>query len=242
MRTHDFLDALARDGEAFATASSRVDLLAPVPSCPAWTVADLVYHLGEVHVFWRTIVGDRRDTWEAYEEPERPADAELLTWYLDGLAATVAVLTAADPSHPNWTWSTDKTAGFVQRRMAHETAVHRWDAENAAGLDASIEPHLASDGIDEFLMWFAAEPAEDHPAPGGSVHVHCGDVPGEWTVVLNAEGTYDIERAHAKGDCALRGTASDLLLALWRRRPATTIDVVGDADVAARFLAYPALT
>ncbi len=242
MRTQDFLDALARDGEVFATASSRVDLRSPVPSCPSWTVADLVYHLGEVHVFWRTIVGDRRDTWEGYEEPERPADSELLTWYLDGLAATVAVLTDADPAQPNWTWATDKTAGFVQRRIAHETAMHRWDAEQAAGLDTAIEPSLASDGIDEFLMWFAAEPAEGNLVPGGSVHVHCGDVPGEWTVVMNAAGTYDIERAHAKGDCALRGTASDLLLVLWRRRPATTIDVVGDADVAARFLAYPALT
>ncbi|MEZ5251716.1 MAG: hypothetical protein R2713_21665 [Ilumatobacteraceae bacterium] len=58
---------------------------------------------------------------------------------------------------------------------------------------------------------------------------------------LNAEGTYDIERAHAKGDCALRGSASDLLLALWRRRSIDTIDVVGDADVAARFIAYPSL-
>ena len=31
------------------------------------------------------------------------------------------------------------------------------------------------------------------------------------------------------------------LLALWRRRPASTVDIVGDTDIAARFLAYPAL-
>ncbi len=73
------------------------------------------------------------------------------------------------------------------------------------------------------------------------MHLHCGDLPGEWTLRMNAEGTYDIERAHAKGDCAIRGSASDILLALWRRRPASTVDIVGDADVAARFLAYPAL-
>lgn len=200
-----------------------------------------MYHLGEVHHFWRTIVADRRDTWEGYEQPDRPADADLVAWYRSGLADTVAVLGAVDPAQSNWTWSTDKSAAFVIRRMAQETAIHRWDAEQAAGLDTGVEPHLASDGIDEFLMWFADEPKEGAPAPGGSVHLHCGDVPGEWTVRLNAEGTYDIERAHAKGDCALRGSASDLLLALWRRRPASSIDVVGDADVAARFLAYPAL-
>ena len=236
-----YLQALARDGEAFASVAGDADLGAPVPSCPGWTLADLVYHLGEVHHFWRTIVADRRDTWEGYEQPDRPADADLVAWYRSGLADTVAVLGAVDPAQSNWTWSTDKSAAFVIRRMAQETAIHRWDAEQAAGLDTGVEPHLASDGIDEFLMWFADEPKEGAPAPGGSVHLHCGDVPGEWTVRLNAEGAYDIERAHAKGDCALRGSASDLLLALWRRRPASSIDVVGDADVAARFLAYPAL-
>ena len=236
-----YLQALARDGEAFASVAGDADLGAPVPSCPGWTLADLVYHLGEVHHFWRTIVADRRDTWEGYEQPDRPADADLVAWYRSGLADTVAVLGAVDPAQSNWTWSTDKSAAFVIRRMAQETAIHRWDAEQAAGLDTGVEPHLASDGIDEFLMWFADEPKEGAPAPGGSVHLHCGDVPGEWTVRLNAEGTFDIERAHAKGDCALRGSASDLLLALWRRRPASSIDVVGDADVAPRFLAYPAL-
>ena len=236
-----YLQALARDGEAFASVAGDADLGAPVPSCPGWTLADLVYHLGEVHHFWRTIVADRRDTWEGYEQPDRPADADLVAWYRSGLADTVAVLGAVDPAQSNWTWSTDKSAAFVIRRMAQETAIHRWDAEQAAGLDTGVEPHLASDGIDEFLMWFADEPKEGAPAPGGSVHLHCGDVPGEWTVRLNAEGTYDIERAHAKGDCALRGSASDLLLALWRRRGIDTVDVVGDADVAARFIAYPAL-
>jgi uncharacterized protein (TIGR03083 family) len=242
MQTHEFLNALARDGEVFANVCGDADLAAAVPGCPGWDIADLVYHLGRVHHFWRTIVAEQRDTWEGYEQPERPADTDLIAWYRDGLRAVVATLTAADPTHPNWTWSTDKTAGFVIRRIAHETAIHRWDAEAAAGLDTGVEPHLASDGIDEFLMWFADEAAEGTPPPGGSVHLHCGDVPGEWTVVLNAEGTYDIERAHAKGDCALRGSASDILLALWRRRPSSSIDVVGDADVAVRFLAYPALT
>ncbi|MEZ5251715.1 MAG: maleylpyruvate isomerase family mycothiol-dependent enzyme [Ilumatobacteraceae bacterium] len=178
METHDFLTAIARDGEAFASVCADADLAAPVAACPGWTIADLVYHLGEVHHFWRTVVGEARDTWEGYEQPARPADGELIGWYRDGLAELVTVLAAADPAQPNWTWSTDKTAGFVQRRMAQETAIHRWDAEQAAGLDTGVEPHLASDGIDEFLMWFADEPNEGAAVPGGSVHLHCGDVSG----------------------------------------------------------------
>ncbi len=34
---------------------------------------------------------------------------------------------------------------------------------------------------------------------------------------------------------------SDILLALWRRRPLSTVDIIGDAGVATRFVAFPAL-
>ena len=72
---------------------------------------------------------------------------------------------------------------------------------------------------------------------GGSVHLHCGDVPGEWTV-READDGFAVAREHSKGDCAIRGAASDILLSLWRRVPLSTCDVVGDADVAARFIAH----
>jgi hypothetical protein len=74
------------------------------------------------------------------------------------------------------------------------------------------------------------------------VHVHCGDVAGEWT--LRPDPTTDaftVTREHAKGDCAIRGAASDILLGLWRRLPISALDIVGDADVAARFVAAPRL-
>jgi hypothetical protein len=74
----------------------------------------------------------------------------------------------------------------------------------------------------------------------GSVHLHCGDVAGEWTV-READAGFVGVREHSKGDCALRGSASDILLALWRRAPLSHLDVVGDADVAARFIAHTSL-
>jgi hypothetical protein len=55
------------------------------------------------------------------------------------------------------------------------------------------------------------------------------------------EGGTEVTREHAKGDCALRGAAHDLLLVLWRRLPLSAIEVVGDAAVAARFVADPSL-
>ena len=73
------------------------------------------------------------------------------------------------------------------------------------------------------------------------MHLHCGDVPGEWTVRPTDDGELHVTREHAKGDAAIRGGASDILLALWRRQPLTSVDVVGDAEIAARFVALTSL-
>lgn len=241
MKRTEYLAALARDGSAFADACAAAELNAEVNACPGWTVADLVWHLTEVHHFWRTIVGEQRTTWAGYEPPPRAGDGELLAAYRGGLADTLAVLTAVDPAQPNWTWSSDHSAGFVIRRMAQETAVHRWDADTAAGASTPIEAQLASDGVDEFLTYMLPDVVADAAPVGGSVHLHCTDVDGEWMVRPHNDGTLVVTREHAKGDTALRGTASDLLLVLWRRMELATVDVVGDASVAARFVARTSL-
>ena len=241
MDTADFLAAIARDGAAFADAIESAGLSAPVATCPDWSTADLMWHLAEVHHFWRTIVGDHRDSWEGYEQPARPADQELVAFYRDGLAVTLEVLRAADPLQPNWTWSNDHSAGFVIRRMAHETAIHAWDAQQAAGLDVALDATLASDGIDEFLTHMLGDGAADAEPVGGSVHLHCTDVAGEWTLRPSEAHGFEVTREHAKGDAAIRGGAGDILLALWRRRDLSTVDVVGDAAVAARFVAHASL-
>lgn len=241
MEPYDLLAHLARDGGDFADACAAAGLDTPVASCPDWTVADLLWHLTEVHHFWRTIVGEQRTTWEGYEQPPRPDDAGLVDCYRSGLEETVTVLAAAHPQQANWTWSHQRDAGFVMRRMAHETAVHLWDAQQAAGRERAVDAVLASDGIDEFLDHFLSGDAGLTVAVGGSVHLHCTDVAGEWTVRPVEGGGFSLTREHAKGDAAMRGAASDLLLVLWRRRPIDTIDVVGDAGVAQRFVAHSPL-
>jgi uncharacterized protein (TIGR03083 family) len=235
------LDALDRDSAAFVEACEVAGLSTPVASCPGWTVADLLWHLAEAHDFWGTVFADPKADPQAVPQPHmqplRPVDEGLAALYRSGRDDLLATLGAADPSSPVWTWSADKTAGFVIRRMAHETAMHLWDATDAAGVTNPIEPALASDGIDEFLEHFLSNAATGAAPVGGSVHLHCGDVPGEWTVRHGDTG-FDVVREHIKGDCAIRGTASDILLALWRRAPLAVCDVVGDGDVAARFIAH----
>ncbi len=240
MQTSEFIAALDRDSTAFVDACEVAGLTTLVPSCPGWTVADLLWHLTEVHDFWGTIVAERLTDWKSYEQPPRPVDEGLAGMYRQGRDDLVATLGAADPVMPVWTWADDKSAGFVIRRMAQETAVHLWDATEAAGMVNPLEATLASDGIDEFLNCFLSDAAEGAVAVAGSVHLHCADVPGEWTVRETDEG-FTVAREHSKGDCAIRGSASDILLVLWRRVPLSTCDVVGDADVAARFIARQSL-
>ena len=70
----------------------------------------------------------------------------------------------------------------------------------------------------------------------GSVHIHCTDVDGEWLIVPTDTSDVVVTREHAKGDCAIRGSASQLLLGLWRRTPMSSLEVIGSSDVAAQFL------
>ena len=139
--------------------------------------------------------------------------------------------------------------------MTQETAVHRWDAANAVGVPYEIPVAVAADGIDEFLMWFAARRPNSNALPvAGSVHLHCTDTDadvaegaddrsaanGEWMVTQLDESGIRFTREHAKGDAAVRGRANDLLLWLWRR-DAGPVELLGDTAVAERFRAFPDL-
>ena len=238
MDSDRFLTALRRDAAALLEAVRAAGPGAPVPCCPDWTASDLAWHIGEVHEFWGTIVADRLDDPDSYRQSARPATFDgTVTFAETSASALLDALDATDPALRVWTWGRDKTAGFVRRRMAHETAVHRIDAERTAGRDHTLDAELASDGVDEFLFEFLSWADEGAAPLAGSVHLHCTDVDGEWLVRDDGRGGYAVTREHAKGDAALRGPAADLLLVLWRRLPLDTVDVVGDRATAERFLA-----
>lgn len=234
-----YLAALRADGDALAYAAAGV-LDRPVPCCPGWTGADLVGHVGEVHRRRGAVVragGTERPQPVAIDLPPRQA---LLGWYLAGLHDLVAVLTAVDPQQPTWSFATDQRAAFWQRRMAHETAIHRWDAQAAAGAPQPIAPaDFAADGVDEVLTVFAAGQVTDEPydGPPGTIHVHATDADGEWVVEL-APPALTIRAGHERADAALRGPASDLDLVLWKRLPPDTVERFGDPALIDGFLAW----
>lgn len=195
-----------------------------------------MWHTGEVHAFWCQIADRKLMDRDAVDRPSRPDDPELLEWYRTGLARLVNVLGDANPTTPVYSWSPQKNIAFIQRRMAQETAVHRWDAQAAVGRAQPIDPALAVDGIDEFLDFFLPDVLEGTQVPIQSVHLHCTDASGEWLVSFS-DGEARVERVHGKGDVAVRGPASDLLLLLWRRIPPQDVEVIGDTGALDRFLA-----
>lgn len=234
----DFVAALGYESDALFAAVADAGLGAAVPMCGSWTMADLVFHLAEVYSLFGQVVAGGLQEIDGIERLGRPADDALVAVCRERLATLTAALRDATDDRPVWTFTADRTVGFVRRRMAIETAVHRWDAQHAAGTPRPIDGTSASAGIDEFVHHFVHRRLRDAAPVDGSVHVHCGDVPGEWTLRPDpATGAWVTAREHAKGDCALRGAASDLLLVLWRRVPLSAVDVVGDPGVAERFIA-----
>jgi uncharacterized protein (TIGR03083 family) len=230
----DYVSALRWNGNAAARAARGMPMETTVPSCPEWNLRDLAHHLGSHH---RWVAGnlDQPPDGEAFKwREEPPTDDAIPDWLEAGAEMLATKLAATDPATPCWTWVPfDDSVAFWARRTAHETAMHRWDAQNAGAAVDAIEAELAADGVDEYLGILGAFRGRRFPE-SGSIHLHSTDTPGEWLVRLDAEGI-QLTREHAKGDVAVRGPASDLLLALMGRTTMAAVDVFGEAPVFERF-------
>jgi uncharacterized protein (TIGR03083 family) len=238
MDRDDYVRCIRADGDALANAAQGA-MAGPVPWCPGWTGHDVVAHTGRVHrlIADRVRRGSRGE--DDVERPVVPDGDAVLAWYREGLDELVEVLAACDPGAQVWNWSSiwPNTAAFWPRRMAHETAVHRYDVEGAAGATHPVEAALAADGVDEFLTVHFAEDAAELTGEGEAVRLRTTDPLRAWTVVAGPDRA-TIE-AGAGGDAAttIEGPASDLELVLWRRLPPDAIAISGDRALAERFLA-----
>jgi uncharacterized protein (TIGR03083 family) len=232
MEPGDFLAAIDIEGRALLAAATG-NLDRPVPTCPDWDVAALVTHIGQVYGWVVGILASNGRPFSG-KRPDPPDEtAELPDWFASQLTRVIAALSASQPTDPAWVFSplAPQQAGWWYRRQALETAVHRVDAEYAAGPASPLPSDLAADGIDEFLMQFLPGMIQRSRVAGlgGTLHVHCTDTPGEWWLDFGAEGL-NPKREHAKGDTALRGPASGLYLWLMNRQTADDagIEALGD--------------
>jgi uncharacterized protein (TIGR03083 family) len=157
----------------------------------------------------------------------------------------VPVLRAADPEARMWAWGPDKHVRFWPRRMLHETAVHRVDAELALGIEPLVDPAVAVDGVEEFLENLPRSRALR--GEGERLRLRATDQPEGWTVTLGPErfgwvgGEPDGGAAGAATRAVtVQATAAGLYLLLWRRRPPTDarVGVGGDRALLAHWLQH----
>ena len=244
MDSSAYLEHVSADGRR-ALSTGRAQLDRPVPSCPGWTVADLLVHLGRVHRWVEHIVRTRATERQPF--PERPPEGALAHWYEEGLQRLLDTLAAADAHDTAWNWMARAPApvGFWPRRMAHETAVHRWDAEKAVGEEQPIDAVLATDGVDEYIGIMAFILREEREEEvnlqlHGTLGLRSTDTDFARTLTMSDAG---IEQSDGTADanCTVRATASDLLLWMCGRRAMdeATLSVEGDRSVAERLAALP---
>ncbi len=236
--TERYLELLDADVEAMIAAST--DLTATVPGCPGWTVRDLLAHV--IGVYRHKIVALDTDAappqrefgdWGTLAADDDPREV-LRTEY----AALRERLTARDPMTPTWTWwPGEQHVGFWIRRMAQETAVHRWDAESAVhGVEGAtpVPDDLATDGVDELLGWLAWE-WDDEPQPeadGQTVLVSTAD--HTWALVFQPTRV-SVTGGGSDGVAFVAGEPAGLLLHVWGRPGDHGVATMGD-PIALRLL------
>ena len=232
---------IAAEGARLSATARASGLDAPIAHLPRWRVGDLVAHTAGVHRWATRVITERSMDVPGIEKAPLDGDG-LLDHFDEGIPLLLAALAATEPDAlvPNFHPGTPSTIRFWWRRQAHETTVHRWDAE-AAAPDATHVPMddaLALDGIDELLTGFATR---------GSGHgleraVTIASGGRAWRMAPSADkpGRLTAERLAATPDDAdIAGPPADVVLALWKRLPSDhpTLHVVG-VDAAA-FLAGP---
>ncbi|MER5450796.1 maleylpyruvate isomerase family mycothiol-dependent enzyme [Streptomyces sp. NPDC002766] len=235
METAEFLEILDREGRLLAVAAERAGTDAKVPTCPDWTVRDLLRHTGVVHRWAAGFVGDGYASPRAMGEAPELDGAELLTWFRAGHRRLVDTLAGAPSDVECWHFlPAPSPLAFWTRRQAHETTVHRIDAEAArGGAPGEIGPAFAADGVDELLRGFHARARSRVRSERPRVlRVRATDVDGAvWTVRLTAEPPVTVRGESGGADCEVTGPAAQLYLSLWNRLPFP--GVTGDASVAA---------
>ncbi len=235
MEVSEHIAALRVDGALMAAAIDAVGPDAAIPTCPEWTMRDLVLHQGEVHRWARTHVAEAR-TEPVGDDTEwlgpLPDDGALAAWFREGHAMLVDALETADPDVQCWSFlAAPSPLAFWARRQCHETGIHRADAQSASGAITPFPAAVAADGIDELLTGFVTRPKSRlRSETPTSLRVQADDTGDEWLVRVH--DTVVTERnAGASADCTIRGAASDLHLFLWNRGIADPLAVDGDTSV-----------
>ncbi|EHB55719.1 Conserved hypothetical protein CHP03083 [Mycolicibacterium rhodesiae JS60] len=243
----DFTTALIAESAAFADLLRDADLSTPVPTCPEWTLEQLMRHVGRGDRWCAQIVAEQSMEFidprtVAGGKPPDGRDNEI-EWLLDGPRKLIDAVAQTGADTEVWTFLGPRPASWWIRRRLHEIVVHRADAAIALGRSFEVDPAVAADAITEWLERVVIQADEEGPAGGDrplgdgqSLHLHATEPDlgeaGEWTIFGRPDGiAFDHE--HGKATTALKGPARGLLLAVVRRSTAAAegLEVFGDAGV-----------
>ncbi|TJZ44083.1 maleylpyruvate isomerase family mycothiol-dependent enzyme [Streptomyces piniterrae] len=236
MEITEFVEALRLDGALFADAAEQAGPEARIPACPEWRMRDLIIHIGRVHRWATGYVTDGIDQPSRPEAAPELTDEELVPWFRDGHHRLVVALHTAPPDLTAWMFlPAPSPLAFWARRQAHETSVHRVDAQQAAGASLTPLPSaFAADGIDELLAGIhSLERSRLRTDTPRTLRVHATDIPGAvWTVHLSDAPPRTVRTSEPADatpvDCAMEGPAEELYLALWNRLPWDAVKITGD--------------
>ena len=223
------------------------DLSVTVPTCPDWTLAELVRHIGgdlrsvETAVRTGMAVDDPARQVAGAAGPDGDDPATLDVWLVDAAARFAVTLRDAGPAAEARVGAFERSTAFWARRAAHDLVIHRADAAGTVHADYAVAPELAADAIDE-LLELVGDPqvAGSSPrlgelrGPGKSIHLHATDteagLAAEWLIELGTDG-FTWRRGHEKANVALRGALADVLRVVHRRLPAGSerVEVLGEA-------------
>ncbi|WP_328457704.1 maleylpyruvate isomerase family mycothiol-dependent enzyme [Amycolatopsis sp. NBC_00438] len=239
--TLDFPDLLGLIDERSAAFRAAVavapDLDAQVPTCPEWTLFDLVRHLGEGRRAWAATIAAGPDaTAKAAPRdasaPPREREA-LLAWSAAGTRELLDALREAGPDRGCWAWwdktQSPLTCGGVARRQLHEIAVHTYDAQVAAGAPQPLPAAVALDGAEEFLSTFCTTTvAWPHEPAAVDYHASEGRSWRNWLTADGARAARLTTPAAEASDASARGTAHELVLSFYGRIPLDSLEFDGN--------------
>ncbi len=225
-----------------------------VPTCPDWNLRQLGTHLGRVHRWAAEIVRARsaeRIPFNSVPDGKYPAAAADRAAWINAGADRVCAAIGAAGDEPVWAFGRMAPASFWARRQAHETMMHRVDAELAIGREAALDAELAADGVDEWLesvtdpRYRQRGDGSQALAAGKALHLRATgtgepgeDATAEWVIHSN-DGGLSLHRGPGPADISVCGPADRLLLVLVRRVAPedTSLVVTGDATLFSSWLA-----
>ncbi|MFE0450337.1 maleylpyruvate isomerase N-terminal domain-containing protein [Streptomyces sp. NPDC058914] len=233
-----------------AAVASAPSLDVQVPTCPGWTLFDLVQHLGEGRRSWAaTVAAGPAAPAKSVPEgaPAAPREREAVSAWLTASAQELLdALREAGPDRGCWTWwgasQSPQTCGTVARHQLQEIAVHTYDAQLTAGAPQPLPDDVALDGVEEFLFtcvattsaWPHKPTAFDFHATEGHSWRLTVDGDGARSTRIPALGRTPVTAADEGPDAAgvsVRGTASELVLFMYDRIPADSLQIDGDAGL-----------